>query len=225
MRLLVVEDDTDMADALATNLRDQGMVVDIVGSKVLAKAALELNSYRMILLDRQLPDGDGAELIPFARGLYPDLPIIMLTAKQAIADRVVGLDLGADDYLTKPFAMDELLARIRAIARRPAQIPIATLKVGNLSFDFVARQAFVGEQRLPLPRRQLLVLETLALRVGRTVTREKLFESVYGFDEHIQSNAMDAHISKLRKSLHAAGARVEIHVIRGLGYLMQGIES
>lgn len=221
MRILMVEDEPQMASVIRQALEAQGMVVDGAVSIAQAQAALRQGVHDLMLLDRQLPDGDGASLIQGARSSHPDLPIILLTGKGGVADRVQGLDLGADDYLSKPFAVEELLARIRAIGRRPAQLSIPTVSVGRLTFDFSAREARVDDLPVPLPRRQLLVLEALCLRAERTVVREWLVERVYGFDDEIQSNALDAHISKLRRQLEAVEADVTIHVIRGVGYLLK----
>ncbi|MCS4280846.1 winged helix family two component transcriptional regulator [Stenotrophomonas rhizophila] len=221
MRLLLLEDDPEMASAIQVSLARHGMVVDVVGTMAQADEALKAGVHQILLLDRQLPDGDGASFVKVAREHVPNLPVIMLTARASVADRVTGLDVGADDYLTKPFAVEELLARIRAISRRPSQIALPLLSLGRLQFDFVAREARVSEVLLALPRRQLLVLEALALRQGRTVGRASLLEAVYGFDDAIQSNALDAHVSKLRKALLEADAGVEIHVMRGIGYLLK----
>lgn len=221
MRILLLEDDPELAGAIQASLGRHGMVVDLVVSMAQAAEALKSGVHQVLLLDRQLPDGDGANFVRVARSHIPNLPVIMLTARDSVADRVVGLDVGADDYLTKPFAVEELLARIRAISRRPAQITLPVLALGRLQFDFVARQASVAGALLALPRRQLLVLEALALRQGRTVARAALQEAVYGFDDEIQSNALDAHVSKLRRALADADAQVEIHVMRGIGYLLK----
>jgi DNA-binding response OmpR family regulator len=221
MRILLVEDEAEMAQALRAALQRHGILADIAPNLLQATEALRQNVHDLLLLDRQLPDGDGATLIPLARKMQADLPVIMLTARGSLADRVGGLDLGADDYLVKPFAVEELLARIRAVSRRPSQIALPTATVGNLRFDFSAREAFVDDVLLPLPRRQMLVLEALFLRHGRTVRREVLQESVYDFNDEIQSNALDAHVSKLRRALSEAGARADIHVIRGIGYLLK----
>jgi two-component system, OmpR family, response regulator len=220
MRILLVEDEPEMASILNNVLGRHGIVADISHTLLQAQQALLLDVHDLILLDRRLPDGDGLDLIAKARARQPDLPIIVLTGRDAIADRVEGLDRGADDYLIKPFAVEELLARIRAVGRRPAQAGIPDARVGALLFDFNAREARVGNQMLQLPRRQLLVLECLCMRSGRTVTREFLLERVYGFDDHIQSNALEAHVSKLRRALDQAEAGVEIRVIRGVGYLL-----
>lgn len=221
MRILLVEDEPEMAQALRTALQRHGMLTDIAPNLMQATEALRQNVHDLLLLDRQLPDGDGATLISLARKHRTDLPVIMLTARGALADRIGGLDLGADDYLVKPFAVGELLARIRAVSRRPSQRALPVAIVGNLSFDFSAHEAFVDCVLLPLPRRQLLVLEALFLRHGRTVRREVLQESVYDFNDEIQSNALDAHVSKLRRALTEAGAQADIHVIRGIGYLLK----
>ncbi|PTT60185.1 response regulator transcription factor [Stenotrophomonas sp. HMWF003] len=223
MRILLLEDDPELANAIQASLGRHGMVVDVVASMGQAGEALKAGVHQILLLDRQLPDGDGANFVRVARSLVPNLPVIMLTARDSVADRVIGLDVGADDYLTKPFAVEELLARIRAISRRPSQIALPVLLLGRLQFDFVAREASVDGMLLALPRRQLLVLEALAVRQGRTVARAALLEAVYGFDDAIQSNALDAHVSKLRKALAEADARVEIHVMRGIGYLLKDV--
>ena len=221
MRILLVEDEPEMAQALRAALQRHDMLADVAMTLLQAQEALRCRVHDLLLLDRQLPDGDGTTLIPLARKLQADLPIIMLTARGSVADRVGGLDLGADDYLVKPFAVEELLARVRAIARRPSKLVLPTATIGNLRFDFAAREAFVDDLLLYLPRRQLLVLEALFLRLGRTVRREVLQESVYDFDDAIQSNALDAHVSKLRRALVEAEARVDIHVMRGIGYLLR----
>ncbi|RRU70071.1 MULTISPECIES: response regulator transcription factor [Stenotrophomonas maltophilia group] len=220
MRILLVEDDPDLSRALQSGLERQGVVADVVGN--LAEAALALREpvHQLMLLDRQLPDGDGVAFVATARALRPNLAVIMLTAKGTLSDKVEGLDVGADDYLVKPVAIEELMARIRAVSRRPSAMVTPSLRLGRLEFDFESFQAQVEGQPLALPRRQVLVLQALAMRQGRTVTRSALEAAVYGFDDEIQSNALDAHISKLRKALQQAGAGVEIHVIRGVGYLL-----
>nr|WP_241900271.1 response regulator transcription factor [Stenotrophomonas maltophilia] len=206
MRILLVEDDPDLSRALQSGLERQGVVADVVGS--LAEAALALREpvHQLLLLDRQLPDGDGAGFVASARALRPNLAVIMLTAKGTLSDKVEGLDVGADDYLVKPVAIEELMARIRAVSRRPSAMVTPSLRLGRLEFDFESLQAQVEGQPLALPRRQVLVLQALAMRQGRTVTRSALEAAVYGFDDEIQSNALDAHISKLRKALQQAGA-------------------
>lgn len=220
MRVLLVEDEPEMASALAAALKGHDMVVDRVATLDLAEEALTDTPYNAILLDRQLPDGDGLTLIPKLRAKGLQTPIIVLTARGDLAERVAGLDCGADDYLGKPFAIAELLARLRAVLRRPSDLPIEILKLGRLTYDAAHRQASVAGVSLNLPRRELLVLETLLRRSGRTVARAALDEAVYGFDDEIQSNALDTHISRLRRKLSDADARVEIHTIRGIGYLI-----
>jgi two-component system OmpR family response regulator len=219
MRVLLVEDDRGFANALKGALESQGMVVDVAPDLAQARQALQQTEYRLLILDWQLPDGDGVELIDFARRACSGVPVLMLTARHQVQDKVVGLDAGADDYLTKPFDVNELLARIRAVCRRPAQEQLPTVTIGQLEYDFANHQATVAGVPLQLPRRQLLVLEALCLRAGRTVPRSRLQEAVYGFDETIESNSLESHVSRLRRAL--APAFVEIHSMRGLGYLLQ----
>ncbi|MGJ7583262.1 winged helix-turn-helix domain-containing protein, partial [Variovorax sp. RHLX14] len=151
------------------------------------------------------------------------VPVLMLTARDALDDRVAGLDADADDYLGEPFAVEELLARIRALLRRPATAQPDVLRIAALAFDFTHCEASVDAQRMELPRRELLALETLVRRAGRTVLRSSLERAVFGLDAEIQSNALDTHVSRLRKKLADTGAGVEIASIRGVGYLLRSL--
>jgi DNA-binding response OmpR family regulator len=221
VRILLVEDEPEMAAALCAALRRFDMVADRVGTLADAEEAIAAGTYQAVLLDRRLPDGDGLTLIPTLRAKRAGVPVIVLTARGELGDRIAGLDAGADDYLTKPFAVEELLARLRAVLRRPAQLHEEVVRVGRLVFDLGGRVASVDGRALDLPRRELLVLETLLRRMGRTVQRTALEEAVYSFDDEIQSNALDTHVSRLRRKLADADARVEIHGIRGVGYLLR----
>jgi DNA-binding response OmpR family regulator len=219
MRVLLVEDEPEMAAALCAALERHDMVVDRVATLAEATEAIAAGVHGAVLLDRQLPDGDGMTLIPRLRRDGGGVAVIVLTARGDLGDRVAGLDGGADDYLAKPFAVEELLARLRAVLRRPTALAADTIRLGRLSFDFNHRTASVDGEPLELPRRELLVLEALLRRKGRTVLRASLEEAVYSFDDEIQSNALDTHVSRLRRKLSDVG--VEIHGIRGVGYLLR----
>jgi DNA-binding response OmpR family regulator len=221
MRLLLVEDEPDMAQLLRGVLERHDFVVDWVPSIEIAIEAIETISHDLVLLDRQLGDGDGATLVAAVRKRRPNVPIIILSARGAAADRIEGLNLGADDYVSKPFVINELVARLRAVLRRPSQIAPKRLGVGNLSFDLNEGEVFVDGKRLDLPRREYLVLESLIRRAGRTVRRNVLEEEVYGSDDEIQSNSIEAHISRLRRKLVEAGALVSIQPVRGVGYFLK----
>ena len=220
MRILLVEDEAELAQALAAALRQNQAVVDVAGSLREAQDAVLAGQHEVIVLDRGLPDGDGLSLIEFLRASGIAAAVLVLTAMADISERVLSLDGGADDYLAKPFSMDELMARVRALARRPAlrANPVTTL--ARLQFDHLQRQAHVDAQSLLLTRRELLVLEALLEQRGRTVLRESLHDRVYGQEGDIHSNALDTHVSRLRSKLDKAGAQVEIHAIRGVGYLL-----
>ena len=221
MRVLLVEDEAEMAAALSSALKRYDMVVDHAPTLSDAEEAISAEVHGAVLLDRRLPDGDGLTLIPKLRARADGIPIIVLTARGELADRIAGLDSGADDYLAKPFAVEELLARLRAVLRRPAGVQPDIVKAGRLAFDFGHREADVDGQALELPRRELLVLEALLRRMGRTVIRSALEQAVYSFDDAVQSNALDTHVSRLRRKLADANAGVEIHGIRGVGYLLK----
>jgi len=222
VRILLVEDEAEMAAALSAALRKYDMAVDRAANIGEAGELVALAVFDAILLDRQLPDGDGLDLIPRLRKKGIHTPVIVLTAKGTLPDRISGLDAGADDYLAKPFAVEELVARLRAVLRRPADLKPDVVRLGRLNLNLDHLDADVEGQPLKLPRRELLVLATLMRRMGRTVVRATLEAAVYALDEEIQSNALDTHISRLRRKLSDAGAGVEIHGIRGIGYLMKG---
>lgn len=221
MKILLVEDEIEFAATLRGALERELFVVDHVDRLELAQEAVLTASYDLVLLDRTLPDGDGISLIPHLRTGHPGLPIIVLSARGDLHDRVAGLDQGADDYLRKPFALDEMFARIRAVKRRPKDIHVEQIHVGALVFDLTNEEATVAGVRLDLPRREVRVLATLVKRRGRTVLRESLEQAVFGFDDEVQSNTLDSHISRLRRKLAEAGAEIEIHPIRGVGYLLR----
>ena len=212
-----------MAAALRSALERDGYVVDHVSGIALAEEAVRSGACDLILLDRTLADGDGLSIVQVFREHIPGIPIIVITALGDVADRVEGLDRGADDYLAKPFAMDEMLARIRAVRRRPLSLPLQQIKLGTLTYDLENDEASVKGVRLEMPRRELLVLGALMRRRGRTVVRRSLEEAVYGFDDEIQSNTLDSHVSRLRRRLASVSADVEIHAIRGVGYLLRQV--
>ncbi|KAF1069285.1 MULTISPECIES: response regulator transcription factor [unclassified Variovorax] len=220
MRILLVEDEAELAQALAAALRQNQAVVDVAGSLREAQDAVLAGQHEVIVLDRGLPDGDGLSLIEFLRANGIAAAVLVLTAMADISERVLSLDGGADDYLAKPFSMDELMARVRALARRPALRANPVTALARLQFDHLQRQAHVDAQSLLLTRRELLVLEALLEQRGRTVLRESLHDRVYGQEGDIHSNALDTHVSRLRSKLDKAGAQVEIHAIRGVGYLL-----
>ncbi|OWQ91863.1 DNA-binding response regulator [Roseateles aquatilis] len=221
MRILLVEDEPEMASVLRIALHKRGILMD--HAQTLADGARHVDAapYNALVLDRRLPDGDGLTLVADLRAAGNPVPVLMLTARDALDDRVAGLDAGADDYLGKPFAVEELLARLRALLRRPAETMADALQIAALSFDFAHCEASVAGQRMELPRRELLALETLMRRAGRTVLRGALERAVFGFDAEIQSNALDTHVSRLRKKLADTGAGVEICSVRGVGYLLR----
>lgn len=219
MRILLVEDEHEMAAALRAALSRRGFVVDWVSSLEQAREALHDSGLRVVLLDRRLPDGDGLSLLPVLRALPDPPPTIVLTARGQTSERVEGLDAGADDYLAKPFELDELLARLRAITRRRAGAAVEPLVLGALTFDTVHREARVAGQPLQLPRRELALLDLLLHRAGRVVLREAIETALFGFDDAPVSNTLDSHVSRLRRRLTECGAGVTIHALRGVGYM------
>lgn len=176
--------------------------------------------YDLVVLDLGLPDGDGLAVLQAARACREGLPVLMLTARDAVEDRVAGLDAGADDYLVKPFATQELVSRIKALLRRPGLALGITLEAGDLSLDTVGRAALVGGRPLALPRQELAILEHLLRRLGRVVPRAVLEDKLYGQGEEIASNAIPVHIHHLRRKLAEARAGCTIQTVRGIGYFL-----
>lgn len=221
-RILLVEDDPQLAEELVRGLERERWAVDRVGCLADAFEAVVQKTYRAILLDRRLPDGDGIALVPVARSRPSPAPIIFLTARDEVAARVEGLDAGAVDYLVKPFAMSELLARLRAACRRSSSGGSnPTVRVGRLSFDPSTREAFIGGKPLSLPRRELALLELLVRRAGRVVQRTHLDSELYGFETDVSGNALETQVSRLRRRLCEGGAGVELKTIRGVGYILR----
>jgi DNA-binding response OmpR family regulator len=220
MRLLVIEDEARLAGILKAKLSDCGFAVDIAGASADAGAALELINYDAAILDLGLPDGDGLAVLASARRIGKTFPILILTARDAVDDRVAGLDAGADDYLTKPFAMTELIARIKALLRRPGGALGITLEAGNLSLDTIGRELMVAGNPVRLSRQELAILEQMMRRFGRIVPKAVLEEKLYGIGEEPDSNTIPVHVHYLRRQLQAAGASLIIHTVRGVGYIL-----
>ncbi len=221
-RILLVEDDRELAREIIRVLEREHWAIDHVSSLADAAEAVILYPYRVILLDRGLPDGDGIALVAEAKSRPAAPSIIFLTARDEVADRIKGLDAGADDYLVKPFASGELLARLRAAYRRPPRgAPPQPVQVGQLSFDLESREAWVAGQPIILPRRELALLELLVHRAGRVVRRSHLDKELYGFDAEVSGNALETLISRLRRRLEHAEAGLELLTIRGVGYMLQ----
>jgi DNA-binding response OmpR family regulator len=219
VRLLVIEDENRLSGILKSKLGDVGFTVDIAGSAADATAALELINYDAIL-DLGLPDGDGIAVLAAARRIGKAPPILILTARDAVEDRVAGLNAGADDYLTKPFAMTELIARIKALLRRPGSALGITLEAGNVSLDTVGRELTVAGAPVRLSRQELAILEQMMRRFGRIVPKAVLEEKLYGIDEEPDSNPIPVHVHHLRRQLEGASATLAIHTIRGVGYIL-----
>jgi len=220
MRLLIIEDEARIAEILRLALSRSGFAVDAVRLCGDARAALAVNPYDAVILDLGLPDGDGLTLLRDMRGRGNAVPVLVLTARDAVEHRVAGLDTGADDYLVKPFAMSEVIARIKALLRRPEGALGALLKSGNIAFDTIGRDLRTGETVLVLPRRESAILEHLMRRAGRVVPKTVLEEKLYGIDDELGSNAIPVHVHHLRRKLMERGATVEIHTVRGVGYLL-----
>ncbi len=221
-RILLVEDDRALAQEMLGALARQKWTVDHVACLTDAFEAVMLKDYRAILLDRRLPDGDGLALLAVVKARPHPAPVIFLTARDEVGDRVEGLDAGAVDYLVKPFALGELLARLRAACRRPAGgATAASVEYGRLSFNPATREARVAGAPLRLPRRELALLELLVCRAGRVVQRTHIDSELYGFEDGISATALETQVSRLRRRLHEAGAQLEIATVRGVGYLLR----
>lgn len=220
VRLLLIEDNERFAALLKQGLVAAGFSVDVLTTAQEAKTALETGRWDIIVLDRGLPDGDGIDVLTAMREHGDSTPVLILTAHGALKDRVNGLQSGADDYLVKPFALEELIARLQALLRRPGNLLGLALRLGNLTLDTVARQVFVAERPITFSAREVAVLEHLLRRSGRVVTKTLLENSLYGPAQEVGSNAVEVHVHRLRRHLIQTGASVQVHTVRGVGYMI-----
>lgn len=221
MKILIVEDDPVLADGLTRSLRHGHYAVDCVTDGAEADHVIAAQAYDLVILDLGLPGLDGFEVLRRLRRRGASVPVLVLTARDGLADRVKGLDLGADDYMIKPFDLPELEARVRALIRRGQSGGGSELTHGALVLDTAGRRATLGGEHLDLSSRELGVIEVLMLRSGRVVSKEQLAEQLYGWDEEVGPNAIEVYVHRLRRKLEPAG--VSIRTIRGLGYLLEKV--
>ena len=218
MRLLLVEDDVSLSAVVERGLREDGYAVDTAATVLDARFQLEVNDYDLVVLDLGLPDGSGLDLCREIRAGGRNLPVLMLTARDGLSDKVSGLDAGADDYLTKPFDYPELTARIRAMLRRPAEAHQPILEVGDVRLDPASRVAWRGAITVPLTAREFALLEFLLRHPGEVVTREQLLEHVWDANYDGLSNVVDVHIANLRRKLASPEGPDPLTTVRGAGY-------
>ncbi len=218
MRILIAEDDVIIADGLTRSLRQAGYAVDWAPNGVEADTALVTSTYDLLILDLGLPKMPGLEVLKRLRARNSQLPVLILTALDGTNDRVKGLDLGADDYMAKPFELAELEARVRALTRRSAGTT-PTIQCGPLSYDQVGRVAHINGLPLDLSAREVGLLEVLLTRMGRLVSKDQLVEHLCGWGEEVSHNAIEVYVHRLRKKLEQGG--VKIATVRGLGYCLE----
>lgn len=223
MRLLLVEDDADLAELVRAKLAGEGFAVDVAGTSDEAQAAMRATGYDAVVLDLRLPDGDGLEVLREVRDSRNPTPVIVVTTRESGHERAKGA-AGAD-YMAKAFALEELVARVGTVLRRPGAALGMRLELANLAFDPTTREVAVGGRPLVVPRRELAALELLMQRAGRVVTKDALESAVYSNGEETDSNAIESHLSRLRKRLREAGARVAILGVRGVGYMFRAAEA
>jgi two-component system OmpR family response regulator len=219
VRILIAEDDAVLADGLTRSLRQSGYSVDCVKDGAAADAALATAQFDLLILDIGLPRVSGFELLRRLRGRGATLPVLILTALDGVDDRVRGLDLGADDYLAKPFALQELEARVRALTRRGQAANARLLRHGDLAYDQVGKTAEVAGRTLDLSARELALLEIFMQRPGRMVNKEQIVDLLCQWGEEVSTNAVEVYIHRLRKKLEPGG--VKIATVRGLGYCLE----
>jgi len=220
MRLLIVEDNEELAELLAKGLQAAGYQADILSTVEDARSVLGRTFYAALILDLGLPDGDGLELLREIRQQNNPIPVMVLTARGGLQDRVHGLRSGADDYLVKPFALEELIARLEAQLRRPGHLLDSNLRIANLEFDTRNRQASIDDRPQLFSAREIAVLELLMRSKGRVVSKKQVEDHIFGHSGDVASNAIEVYVHRLRKQLSECGAKVQVHTIRGVGYLI-----
>ena len=221
MRILIAEDDQVLADGLLRSLRAAGYAVDQVASGSEADAAVASHEFDLLILDLGLPKMHGLEVLKRLRARGSSMPVLILTAADSVEQRVNGLDLGADDYMAKPFSLQELEARVRALTRRGLGTASSIIKHGPLSFDATGRVAYLDEQMVELSARELSLLEVLLQRAGRLVSKDQLVERLCEWGEEVSTNAIEVYIHRLRKKIEKGPIRIA--TVRGLGYCLEKI--
>lgn len=216
MRLLLVEDDEILGDGLVAGLKMEGYAVDWLTNGKLAGEALKINTYELIVLDLNLPDMDGLDILRALRNRKDETPVMVLTAKDTISDRVLGLDSGADDFVIKPFELDEVCARLRALARRNEGRSAPTIEHKGIVLDPASHQVTLNNEKIELSQKEFEILSFLMSNMGRVVSRARLEESLYSWDSDIESNTVEVHIHYLRKKLDPS----IIRTVRGVGYII-----
>ncbi|HSG23174.1 MAG TPA: response regulator [Azonexus sp.] len=223
MRILLVEDDALLADGLARSLRQSGYLVEVASDGRVADRWLEAEAFDLTILDLGLPGLDGTQVLQRLRSRKQAMPVLILSARMALEERVRLLDIGADDYVVKPVALVELEARVRALIRRGQGTPDPVISLGRLRLDTVGKRAWLGDNALELSAREWSALEFLATRVNRIVNKEQITQALYSWEEEITPNAIEKFISRLRGKLEPAG--VTIRTVRGLGYYLEKPET
>jgi len=220
MRILLVEDNFSLTEYVSECLAGEDHCVDVVGTVSEAEAAIYTIPYDVLILDLGLPDGDGLDFLKGIRAAGKHVPVLVLTGRDKIDARVKGLNSGADDYMLKPFSVEELNARIRALLRRPNEALQTIITCGNVSFNVNDREVRVDDKLVKASRREMGVLEQLLRRAEHVVSKDTLENKLYGFGDEVSSNTLEANVSRLRKRLSNANASVVIQTLRGVGYLI-----
>lgn len=221
MRLLYVEDNEKLALNTSASLRDCGFAVDVVQTGADAVHSAKSYSYDAVILDRGLPDIDGLAVLDAIKGDHPEIPVIICTARDTLDDRIQGLNAGSDDYLVKPFAASELIARVNALMRRPGSALGATITCGNIDFDTGDRSVVIAKTPAKFSKRELALLELFMRRAGRVLSKDAIENALYSFNEPPTMNAIEVLTHRLRKKLMDYNASSAIHNLRGIGYVLQ----
>lgn len=221
MKVLVVEDNDPLRRSLVQRLKESGCAVDATGDGSEGLWLSEQNKYAVAVLDLMLPGTDGLEILRKLRHAHTDTSVLIMTARDALNDRVSGLDAGADDYLVKPFEMEELMARIRALLRRSQNVKTPVITVGDLKIDLKKKKLWRGEDEIDLTTKEFALLELLALRTGEVVSRADIWEQLYDFNQDPESNVVDVFVAYLRRKIEREGRPKLIHTRRGLGYVLE----
>ena len=221
MRILLLEDNADLADAITSRLKSKDFVVDIASNIQAAESALAVGSFDLALFDLSLPDGNSLALLQKLRRQGKTIPVIIITARDQISDRITGLEAGADDYLVKPFDLDEMIARIHTIMRRYEGNPNPVIKFGNIQIDQSDHRVFVSNVEVELTAKEWAVVQKLSSQPGHIFSKEQMEATLYNFDSEVGSNTLEVYVSRIRKKL----GKDHIETVRGLGYRFKNGEN